>query len=101
MRFTDILSRADVDVVQQLLGARVVRLLTALDSSLCTPDRLRSIALGLHPPDAMIRNPGFRNAIFDLLRPQEVATLSQVLGTAAHGKDPYQAFAGPIIPQRF
>jgi superfamily II DNA or RNA helicase len=79
MNFNDLLSRADDEVLQTLLGNSVVRLLRLLDPSLTTPTRLREVLLGLHTPESLLLSPEYRSILIELLRPEQAKILATIL----------------------
>lgn len=90
MRFDDLLSRADDETLQTLLGSAAVRLLKLLDPSLATPTRLREILLSLHTPESLLLSKDSRDILFELLRPKEAEILALIL-PAPDRSDIYQA----------
>lgn len=88
MIFTDLLSRADGALLQDLIGANVVQLLFALDAEKATPSSLRSILLELHPATELLLNRATRPRVLELLRPAEAVDLLAHLSIAA-AKDPF------------
>lgn len=79
MRFDDLLSRADDQALQHLLGGSGLRLLQLLDSSLTTPGRLRSLVIELHTRAGLLLNSATRRVYFNLLRPPEAQQLATLL----------------------
>ncbi len=90
MRFIDLLSRADRDTLQELLGSGTVRLLQLLDPSLTTSDRLREILLNLHSPESLILSKESRDHLFEFLSPKEAEILAIIL-SAPDNEDDYRA----------
>jgi DNA repair protein RadD len=87
--FNDLLSRADVSLLQEMLGPKLVRLLWALlPESLDTP-RLRSFLLEAQSPHALLASNATRHQLLDLLRPAEALALLQHLGIP-HDGNPYE-----------
>lgn len=80
MKFDDLLSRADDETLQAILGSAVVRLLKLLDSSLATPSKLREILLGLHCPESLLLSKQHRSSLVYLLRPEQAKILATILG---------------------
>src|SRR5262245_13351243 len=87
MRFEQLLSRADDEVLQQLVGPPTVRLLNLLDPSLARPRRLRELITSLRSPEEMLRDQDARVALLDLLPTDEATTLAAAVGKP--GKDPH------------
>ena len=80
MRFEQLLSRADDEVLQDLVGPPVVRLLTMLDPKLARPTRLRELVTSFRPPEEILRNPVTRAAVLDLLPVNDARDLAAQLG---------------------
>ncbi len=78
MRFSDLLSRADDELLQSFLGGHAVRLIMLLDPSSST-NHLRQLALELKNPQGLLLNPQNRAALFELLRPSEAGLLATLL----------------------
>lgn len=89
MRFEQLLSRADDEVLQGLLGPRIVRLLMLLDPTLARPTRLRELITSFRPPEELLRDAESRGALFDLLPREDAVDLADVLGLPS--ADPYAA----------
>ena len=87
--FTDLLSRADDETLQQIVGSPTVGLLSALDHRLATPSRLRRTCLQLNSPEALLRDLSVRKRLLLLLRPAHAAALAGQLGLDT--ADPYDA----------
>jgi DNA repair protein RadD len=78
--FERLLARASDQLLQQLVGHDVVRLLSGLDLSLARPDNLAEIAVGLRSPADMLLDKPLRDELL-LLLPSTVAdVLAQRLG---------------------
>lgn len=88
-RFEELLSRADDEVLQELVGPSVVRLLNMLDPRLARPTRLRDLLTSLRPPEELLRNVSARQHLLDLLPVEEARDLVDLLGVV--GSDPYRA----------
>ena len=82
MDFYNFLSRADDEVLQDLLGSSVIRLLRLLDSSLTNPTYLRKVLLCLRSPADLLLNRVSRILLLDLLRPNEAKVLAQLLSVS-------------------
>lgn len=89
MKFEDLLSRADDELLQELLGSKVLRLARTLDPQLLSPRKLREVLVSLHPPAHLLVDRPTRNKLLELLRENEAELLTKALGIA-HG-DPYHA----------
>jgi hypothetical protein len=71
VNFTDLLSRADAALLQELIGPGVVQLLFALDPEKAGPANLRSILLGMRPAAELLLSKSTRPRMLELLRPSE------------------------------
>ncbi len=67
MNFNQLISRADDEVLQKLLGNSVVRLLSLINPVLATPSRLRQLLLSLYLPSDLLRESSSRKLLFELL----------------------------------
>lgn len=88
MRFSDLLGRADAVLLQDLIGANIVRLLLALDPEKVSPSSLRDVLLELRSPAELLLDKAVRPRILELLRPVEALDLLGALSVEA-GRDPY------------
>lgn len=95
MMFSDLISRADSEVLQHLLGKKTLRLACVLDPRLSNPERLREILLSIRLPQALLAEASSRRHLLELMRPSEASALCLALGRAA--VDPFQY----LITQRF
>ena len=93
MDFDNLLSRADEEMLQTMLGSSSVRLITLLDPSSATPTRLRELLLSLRTREGLLASKDSRVLLFDLLRPKEAELLASVLGVKKYD-DVYQALQG-------
>jgi superfamily II DNA or RNA helicase len=89
VRFDELLSRADDEVLQELIGAPVVRLLSRLDPALARPGRLRQLITSFRPPEELLRDATARAALLDLMPREEATALADALGFT--GTDPFRA----------
>ena len=87
--FHELLTRADDETLQHLVGTPAIRLLSALDPQLSTPVNLRRTCLRLHTPAALLSDPESRSLILSLLRPEHAVALSLALGLGR--ENPYVA----------
>jgi DNA repair protein RadD len=97
MRFEELLSRADDEVLQELVGSRVVRLLNLLDPQLARPRRLRELLSSIHPPEELLRDAGTRRQLLDLLPRDEARGVVDFLGLL--DPDPYHALHEARFPK--
>jgi DNA repair protein RadD len=89
LRFEQLLSRADDEVLQELLGQRIVRLLNLLDPTLARPARLRDLVTSFSPAEQLLRNPEARRSLLELLPRSEATDLVEQLQLPTH--EPYAA----------
>ena len=90
MRLDTLLSRADDETLQKLLGGPALRLIMLLDPSLATPTRLRELVIQLHTLPGLLLSSESRALLFDLLRPEQARILATILDVAEK-EDAYQA----------
>ena len=86
--FSQLLSRADDETLQLLVGPHAVRLLAALDPHLATPANLRRTCMQLHSPEDLLGQSESRSRLLTLLRPEHALALAEELGLPAD--DPYE-----------
>lgn len=86
--FEELIGRASDQLLQQLVGRNVVRLLAGLDPALARPERLCDIAIGLRSPANMLLDKTLRGELLMLLPPSGAELLAQRLELAG---DPYEA----------
>jgi len=84
-----LLSRADDQTLQILLGGAGMRLITLLDPKLSTPTKLKEVIIGLHTKEGLLLSRDTRPLLFDLLRPSEAQHLVDIL--KLDNIDPYLA----------
>lgn len=94
--FRQLLSRADDETLQELVGRSTVRLLDLLDPSLSRPTRLRQLLLDTHEPAELLRRQSVRALLFPLLPPQEAGELAASLDIAGEGS-PYPALISTSV----
>ncbi len=97
MRFEELLSRADDEVLQALIGPPVVRLLNMLDPLLARPTRLRELLTSFRPAEELLRDPNARRELFDLLPKEEASAVVDVVGLL--DPDPYHALREARFPK--
>lgn len=83
MTIEDLLSRADDETLQDLVGRSIVRLLGRLDSALTSPSSLRNLVLASRSLDILLLLQESRFLLLDLLRPDEAQRLAAMLELAA------------------
>lgn len=74
-----LLGRADDEILQELVGAPVVRLLTKFDSTLARPGRLRELVVSLRPPEELLRDQHARARLLSLLPADSARELAAAL----------------------
>jgi len=85
LRFVDLLSRADDETLQLLLGQAPMNLLLTLDRRLATPQRLRDLVLQIYSSEGLLQSSDKRRILFDLLPKESAETLHKVLGLPPKG----------------
>jgi len=87
MDFENLLSRADEEVLGELLGKSTIRLARALEGRAVTLGFLRDVLLALRTPAELLGDRTARKQLLQLLRVPEAQVLAAALGmrtTAAH-----------------
>ncbi len=79
MRFEDLLSRADDETLQLLLGQAPLKLLLTLDAQLATPQQIRELILRIYSAEGLLLSPDKRQILFDLLPYESAHILHKVL----------------------
>jgi DNA repair protein RadD len=77
---SQVLSRADELILQELLGEQTVRLLGVLDHSYSYNSSFKELIIELYGEQELLLNKKYRNILIDLLRTSEANLLSQILG---------------------
>ncbi len=98
LTFDHLLGRADDYVLQQIVGADVVRLLRHIDPTLATPAKLRDLVLQLRMPFDLLRDRRTRTLLLELLSPTDAEELLIHLGVRLNG-DPYGTLGNLAIPK--
>ena len=88
MDFSQVIARADNDLLEFFLGKSAVRLLNSLDPVLATPTRLREILMNSRSEADLLRKKTDLDSIIDLLRADEVSELCATLGYSGK-ENPY------------
>src|SRR4051812_6987442 len=91
MRFEELLSRADDEVLQELVGKQTVRLLNMLDPLLARPTKLRELITSFRPAEELLRDQNARRALLDLLPPEAARSLATEL--RLNDDHPYDSFS--------
>ena len=90
MNFNELLSKADGETLQQLLGSATFKLLQLLDPNLVHSTKLREIILTLYTPDELLLSQEKRNLLLNFVTPEQAKILAVVLEAPKH-PEPYQA----------
>ena len=90
MKLDHLLSRADDEALQELLGGPALRLIMLLDPTLATPSKLRKLIIELHTRAGLLLSKESRNLLFDLLPRQQATILATILGASNQAGD-YEA----------
>lgn len=90
MNFDDFLSRADEQILQDLLGKTGIRLITLMDPALSSPTKLREVVVGLYTREGLLLSPTSRALLLDLLPSKMAEILAQSLDLS-YNTDPYSA----------
>lgn len=80
MKFDDIFSRADEDILQQILGDKTVRILVNLDQTRSYNYYLRKLIIELYGYEGLLLDKRLRSFIIDLLRESEARELARFIG---------------------
>ncbi len=80
MKFDKIFSRADEELLQDILGDQAIRLLSTLDETRSYNKYLRELVLMLHGQEGILINQSLRSLIIDLLREEEAMHLAKIVG---------------------
>ena len=91
--FDRLMSRADDVVLQELVGADVIRLLRSIDPELASPSRLRSLVTEYRDPAELLRDPNTRTLLLELLPVGTIQNLLERLGVESRG-EPFTAISG-------
>jgi len=90
IEYRDLISRADTSWLQEQVGEMAVRVMQAFDEKGVNAQNLRKIFLSLVSPYDLIADQSRRGSLFEFMRREEAAALSQSLGLLG---DPYQALS--------
>jgi superfamily II DNA or RNA helicase len=96
VKFDKFLTRADDEVLQELLTTRVVRLLRALDSQSFNLNRQRLLLLEQTRPQTLLGTTAARRSLLELLSRAEAEQLCRVLGLQV--TDPFEALKSARWP---
>lgn len=80
--FNDLFMRTDEQLLEEILGAKTLRILATLDQTKVYNKYLRNLVLELYGAESLLIDKNFRSLLFDLLRENEVRVLAQTLGIA-------------------
>ncbi|WP_231973710.1 DEAD/DEAH box helicase [Mycobacterium sp. E1319] len=92
--FEELLGRASDQLLQELVGKDIVRLLAGLDPGLARPERLSEIAIGLRSPASMLLDARLRTELLLLLPQSRAELLAQRLGLSGL---PYEALSAMSV----
>ncbi|WP_405143268.1 DEAD/DEAH box helicase family protein [Paenibacillus sp. FSL H7-0942] len=87
MRFDDILSRADEQTLQEILGANTIRVLTILDETQAYNKYIKELVINLFGKEGLLLDKKKRMLILDLLRESEAKELVGLLYTSPEYSD--------------
>ena len=90
MNFKDLLSKANEETLQQLLGSATYQLLQLLEPKLTHPSKLQEVLLTLHTPEQLLLSKEKRDLLFNLVTLEQAKILTVVLEAPEH-QNPYQA----------
>jgi DNA repair protein RadD len=82
---SQVLSRADELIIQELLGEQTVRLLRVLDQSFTYNSSFKELIIELFGEQELLLNKKYRNILINLLKSSEANLLSQILGINQKG----------------
>jgi len=99
VNFNNLLSRADEEVFQEILGSSVLKLVGTLDQSYLSPLNLKKMVLGLYSPYSLLVSMAHRNLLLELLRKEEAESLISMLLLEATS-DPYSALTSCRFSKR-
>lgn len=85
--FEELIGRASDQLLQQLVGRDIVRLLAGLDAKLARPERLSEITVGLRSPASMLLDAQLRSELLLLLPPSDAEMLARRLGLSGEPYD--------------
>jgi superfamily II DNA or RNA helicase len=78
--FINLLARSDIQDLETLIGKSLLDSLKVLEPSVYKPSSLKKLVLELYSPFELLFQKEKRNLLIDLLRPNEVEMLCDVLG---------------------
>jgi DNA repair protein RadD len=82
---SQVLSRADELIIQELLGEQTVRLLRVLNQSFSYNSSFKELIIELFGEQELLINKKYRNILINLLKSSEANLLSQILGIKQKG----------------
>ena len=86
MRFNELLSLADDETLQRLLGKAPMKLLLTLSPEMATPRQIRDLILRIHSEDGLLLASDKRHILFDLLPRENATLLHRVLDIEREGQ---------------
>lgn len=88
MNLSKLFSRADDEVIQEIIGSKAVSLLQKVMPERATPSQLKQLVVELFSYEGFLLQENIRSHIFDLMRPEEAVLLQDSLALKKSG-DPY------------
>lgn len=80
LKLKEVLLRADEITVQEILGTHSVKILNLLNKDGIYLSKLKEYILNLYTEEELLTNKELRNAIIDLLKPDEAKAIARILG---------------------
>ncbi len=90
MRLEELLSRADDETLQLLLGKAPMKLLLNLDPNLATPKQIRDLILQIYTAEGLLQSSESRSILLDVLPKQSAELLHRILQFPRNGDVYYQ-----------
>ena len=85
MKLLNLISRADIETLQDLLGKNTVTLINQLDNKNFSSTKLQQVLQNVYSQSFLIKNKKTKNILFDLLKEEEVKQLLSLLNKSATG----------------
>lgn len=79
MKLSNLISRADIQTLQELLGRTTVDLIHKLENQKFNTTKLQQVLQGMYSQSDLIKNKRTKELLFDLLKESEVRELLQLL----------------------
>ncbi len=84
-KFDAILSRANLDALQDIFGSQLVQLVSSINKESVNQSLLRALLLDVFKPEQILKDKTKRNLILELLKHVEVNELNKLLGVPEEG----------------